>query len=238
MLKENNLSEKDLYAELPELLSGKKPHPGVPVKPSDILKLAADQELRVVQSGDQLLDVIIDSLKRLQEKLRGEITIAQFLWEGSKDAPKPKNEAALCDFIKWQLEEDLRGRGVIVNREVQIHRGGHTDIYVNAVVPRQGKDFYDAVSVIIEAKGCWNPELDNAMETQLLSRYLTDNRCQHGLYLVGWFNCDLWDNNDYRKKQAPKLKTDDAQRQFDTQGEKLAAKGKIVKALVINTSLR
>ena len=60
--------------------------------------------------------------------MQGETTISQFLWEGSKDAPRPKNEPSLCDFIKWQLEEDLRGRGIIINREVQIHRGEQTDI--------------------------------------------------------------------------------------------------------------
>ena len=213
-------------------------HTWVPLKPSDILKLAADQELRVVQNGDQLLEAIIDSLKRLQAKLRGETPIAQFLWEGSKNALRPKNEAALCDFIKWQLEEDLRGRGIIVNREVQIHRGEHTDIYVNAVVPGQGKDLYNAVTIIIEAKGCWHSELANAMETQLLGRYLKDNRCQHGLYLIGWFNCDLWDDTDYRKKQAPKITAEEAQRKFSSEALELSKQGKLIKAIVINTALR
>jgi predicted NACHT family NTPase len=210
----------------------------VPFKPSDILTLAANQEVRVVQNGDQLLDVIIDSLKRLEPKLQGETVIAQFLWEGTKNAPRPKDESSLCDFIKWQLEDDLRGRGIIINREVQIHRGERTDIYVNAVVLGQGNDSYESVTVIIEAKGCWHQDIDHAMETQLLGRYLKDNRCQHGLYLVGWFNCDLWDDNDYRKKQASKSTPEEAQRKFDAQALELSKRDKLIKALVIDTALR
>jgi len=213
-------------------------HTWVPLKPSDILKLAADHELRIVQNGDQLLDVIIDSLKRLQAKLRGETAIAQFLWEGSKEAARPKNEAAFCDFIKWQLDEDLQRRGVVVNREVQIHRGEQTDIYVSAVVPGRGKDIYDAATVIIEGKGCWHPELAHAMTTQLLDRYLKDSRCRHGLYLVGWFNCDLWDDTDYRKGRAPSLTAEEAQRNFEGQAIELLRQGKLIKAVVLDTSLR
>jgi len=213
-------------------------HTWVPFKPSDILTLAANQELRVVQSGDQLLDVIIDSLKRLETKLQGEISIAQFLWEGSKTAPRPRDEPSFCDFIKWQLEEDLRGRGVIINREVQIHRGERTDIYVNAVVLGQGIDTYDSLTLIIEAKGCWHQELDNAMETQLLGRYLVDNNCQHGLYLVGWFNCQLWDDEDYRKSNAPKISLDEARKTFDAQAENLSKEGKRIRAFVMDTTLR
>lgn len=210
----------------------------IPFKPSDILMLAANREVRVVQNGDQLLEVITDSLKRLEAKMQGETSVSQFLWEGSKNAPRPKNEASLCDFIKWQLEDDLRGRGIIINREVQIHRGERTDIYVNAVIPGQVKDFYDSVTVIIEAKGCWHSALDHAMETQLLGSYLKNNRCQNGLYLVGWFNCELWDNKDSRKKRAPKLTVDEARRKFDAQALELSKQGKLIKAVVVNTSLR
>lgn len=213
-------------------------HSWMPLKPAEILSLAANHDFRLVQSGDQLLDVIIDSLKRLGAKLQGEIAISQFLWEGSKDAPRPKDEASFCDFIKWQLEEDLKDRGIVINREVQIHRGERTDVYVNAVVRRRGNDIYDSLTVIIEAKGCWHSELDSAMETQLLGHYLQNNPCQHGLYLVGWFNCDLWDNNDYRKKQAPKVALEEAQRKFEAQALRLSNDGKLIRAFIINAALQ
>jgi predicted NACHT family NTPase len=222
---------------LMEAQANARRHTWIPLNPSEILALATKQQARIVQNGDHLLDVVIDSLKRLEAKLQGEITIAQFLWEGSKDAPRPKDEASFCDFIKWQLEEDLRGRGIIINREVQIHLGERTDIYVNAVVVREEKDFYDSVNVIIEAKGCWHRNLNRAMETQLLGQYLKDNACRTGLYLVGWFNSELWDHSDDRKKHVPKSTLEEAQTKFDAQAVKLSDETKLIKALVINAAL-
>ena len=51
-----------------------------------------------------------------------------------------------------------------------------------------------AVSVIVEVKGCWHPELGTAIESQLAERYLKNNECQHGLYLVGWFSPEEYGN--------------------------------------------
>jgi hypothetical protein len=84
----------------------------------------------------------------------------------------------------------------------------------------------------------WNPDLDVAMENQLVNRYLKDNRCQHGLYLAGWFNCDQWDDNDYRKKQAKKLSKDQAQGKFGGQAVSLSRQGIRVKTLVMDAELR
>src|SRR4029077_10162716 len=36
----------------------------VPARPQDIAKLAADRELRLVQGGDQLIQVLVESLER------------------------------------------------------------------------------------------------------------------------------------------------------------------------------
>ena len=41
--------------------------------------------------------------------------------------------------------------------------------------------------VVIEVKGCWNPELKVSMETQLVNRYLRDNFYTHGIYVSGGF---------------------------------------------------
>ena len=75
------------------------------------------------------------------------------------------------------------------------------------------------------------------METQLLGKYLANNDCQHGLYLVGWFNCDQWDQADYKKNQAPNLTIDEAQKKFDAQALELSNQDKHLKAVVLNTSL-
>ena len=93
-------------------------------------------------------------------------------------------------------------------------------------------------TVIIEVKGCWNPELNDAMKTQLVDRYLKDNQCQHGLYLIGWFYCSQWYDKDPRKKQTPKLSIEEAQKKFDAQADKLSRQGMLIKAFVINTAPR
>jgi hypothetical protein len=58
------------------------------------------------------------------------------------------------------------------------------------------------------------------MEGQLIGRYLKDNpQCSHGLYLVGWYNCDQWDDQDYRKKRSPTLSIDEARERFEEQAK-------------------
>src|SRR5574337_923853 len=135
----------------------------LPPLPQDILRLASHQRGRLVQSGSQLLDVLLDSLKRLESKLQGETPAAIDLWE--ENVYRPKDENRFSDYVKRYLDEDLKQRGVIVNREVQIRRGEapgvgeRTDIHVDALVLGPNGEAYDSVSAIIEVKGCWNREL-------------------------------------------------------------------------------
>jgi hypothetical protein len=112
-----------------------------------------------------------------------------------------------------------------------------TDIHIDAIVKGRDGKAYDAITVIIEVKGCWNKELQHAMQTQLVERYLKENHCQHGLYLVGWFLCDRWDESDYKKADTPKLNMDEMQKQLDAQAVELTQQNRRVKALVIDTSL-
>jgi hypothetical protein len=220
----------------------------LPPQPTDILKLAGDPQGRLIRSGDELLDVLIESLKRLEVKLQGETPAAPYLWnvwkKDKKEMYRPKDENAFSDYVTLHLREDLWGRGVIVNREVEIRRGEgsgkgeRTDIRVNAVVRGSNGKNHDSVSVIIEVKGCWNPERNSAMKTQLVNRYLKDTPCHHGLYLVGWFNCGQWDDEDNRRKKCPKYSIDKEQEKRDAQAAKLSQQGKRIKAFVMNTVLR
>ena len=179
----------------------------IPARPQDIVKLAVDRDLRLVQSGDQLLQVLVESLERFQNLLQGETPEAPFLWDNaSKSDAKPKDENTFADYVKIHLEKDLKLRGIVLNREVRIHSGAHrTDIHVNAITKKHTGESYDSITVIIECKGCWNNELYVAIPNQLIGKYLKDNHCQHGLYLVGWFNCSNWSTDDYRKQNAERL---------------------------------
>jgi hypothetical protein len=213
----------------------------VPARPQDIVKLAADREMGLVQSGDQLMQVLVESLERFQVLLQGEIPEAQFLWDKvDKRSAKPKNEDSFSDYVKTYLDKDLKQRGVIVNREVRIHKGERTDIHVDAVVLEGSGKIYDSVTVIIECKGCWNPELHNAMGDQLVGRYLKDNHCQHGLYLVGWFNCAKWSGRDGRRKKALNLcpTIDNTRQKLTAATADLSRDSTRVKSIVLDASLR
>lgn len=220
-------------------------HTWLPPEPADVLALAARPKARLVQNGDHLLDVLVESLWRLEEKLQGETPMAPALWNETNGFHRPKDEEWFTDYVKQHLQEDLRGRGVILNREVVIRRGEgegrgeRTDLYVDAFVPGSDPEGAKTVSVIVEAKGCWNAGLNTAMENQLVERYLADNpECRHGLYLVGWFNCPQWDETDHRKQRAPRYSLEEGRERFAEQAETLSEQGPHVQAVVVNTALR
>lgn len=212
--------------------------------PRHVLALTQGRTTRLVQNGDQLLEVLIESLERFQGKLRGETPAVFALWNEVGGSYTPKDEERLSDEVKLHLEQDLAERGIVVNREVVIRRGGggrrgeRTDIHVDAIVPGIDRDRYDTVSAVIETKGCWNRELETAMEEQLVDRYLHESECRYGLYLVGWFNCEQWDAADRRKARAPKHGVDAARERFEQQARLVSRGGILVRAVVLDTALR
>jgi len=181
---------------------------------------------------------------RLEVELQGETPAAHDLWnEITKDRYQPKDEMRLSDYVKRYFERDIRDRGIIVNREVQIRQGSgnrpgeQTDIHVDATSQLPGGK-YDRLSAIVEVKGCWNKDLMIAMQTQLRDRYLQDNPSPFGLYLVGWFMCPQWNPNDYRKHDIPQLTLEDARGHFGLQAATLSSGEVHLKAFVLNTALR
>jgi hypothetical protein len=115
-------------------------------------------------------------------------------------------ERALSNYVKRHLEQDLKERGIVVNREVEIRQkeGGEgaatgeiPDLYVSAVSQNSDGNEMKQLVVLIEVKGNWHDELKTAIQTQLVERYLHNNdRATCGLYLVGWFNCQQWDHTE------------------------------------------
>lgn len=210
-----------------------------------MLKFITKRGTRLVQNGDQLLEVVTESLQRLEGKLQGETPAAPDLWNERDDGTyRPKDEEAFSDYVKRHLQEDLEGRGVVVNREVVIRRGEgpgrgeRTDVHVNAVVRDPRVEEHETVTIIIEAKGCWYYHLFKAMETQLVGRYLRDNQCRHGLYLVGWFNCPQWDDEDRRKKTAARRDPREVQERLETRATDLSQENLYIGSVVLNTALR
>jgi hypothetical protein len=215
-----------------------------PQAPETILALAANSQKRLVQTGTQLLDVVIDSLDRLSQKLHGETPAVADLWnQFNRDTFTPKDENHLSDYVKRHLDDDLRQRGIVINREVEIRRapgapiGERTDIRVEAIAPTDRTNEFDKVSVIIETKGCWNAELNEAMQTQLKERYLKEGFCSHGLYLVGWFTCDKWDPDDRRNRRSQRIVLNNLSEQLRNQANTLSQHGTLIKSYILDATL-
>lgn len=215
----------------------------VPITPTAFLNLAHDVRKRTVDSGNQLLDVVLESLERLQVKLQGELPAAKDLWNRALDGSfTPKDEQDLSDYVTRHLKDDLRDRGVIVNREVQIRRGigngtgQSTDVHVDTPAPKGPGGPYELICVIIEAKGNWHPELFSAMSTQLRNRYLRDNQCTNGIYLVGWFSCAKWSDSDKRKSSVPKMSLEEVTDRLSSDARRLSD-GYLIKSYVLNIRL-
>jgi hypothetical protein len=145
--------------------------------------------------------------------------------------------------VKSNLDSLLATRGVIVAREVEIRRGEgagageRTDIHVTAVIPGMEAESRDTVRVIIETKGCWNRELQTAMKDQLVGRYLRDNECRHGVYLVGWYLCDQWTDDAGQRAATPDWSLADARQFFEEQADEMPSDVSI-KAVVLDARLR
>lgn len=209
-----------------------------PPTPGELFAFADQKDARLVRDADELLEAVMESLSKLGTKLQGETPLRQFLWnEVAKNIFRPKDEAAFADQVKLHLQTDLVSRGVIPKREVEVRRGQETDIHVDAVSKKDGGP-YEAVSVIIETKCSWNPGLEKDMESQLAGRYLRDNPCQHGIYLVGWFTSDKWADKDYRRKRLTFSDKNALQERLDAKAAELSKAGIKVRAMILDASLR
>jgi hypothetical protein len=211
-----------------------------PLQPKEFLEITSQPQSVLVRDATELQEVLIDALHALEQLLQGETPAAPDLW----DVFRPKDENHFSDWIKRNLELELRGRGIVAAREVLIRRGEgsgtgeRTDIHVTAMIPGLTEGSYEQVRVIVEAKGCWNQELESAMKSQLAGRYLKDNQCNHGIYLVGWYLCDQWDKDDRRGSATPKWSLQEASQFFNGQAQELSASGLCIQAVVLNTALR
>jgi len=195
-----------------------------------------------VQNGQQLMEVVLRQLRVIEERLHGHTPRSPALWnEGSKCKPKPEND--FSDYLKGELEDALRGHCLILNREVEIRSpaiglGERVDLHVDAFVPGPAGEKIDRIKLIIEVKGCWNPELKTAMETQLVNRYMRDSDCKFGIYLVGWFNCERWSDEDPRRSMTPPISIDEARDILNRQAQSLCEDDLNVASYVMNTGLR
>lgn len=217
-----------------------------PLRSAELLQFMSEPQSTLVRDAGELEDVLVQALEALAAELQGETPAAPDLWDElpGKQKYRPKDEGHFCDWVKRHLDSELQKRAIVVAREVEIRRGEgsgtgeNTDIHVTALVREPGNGGYEQVRVIIEGKGCWHREVKTAMKDQLVGRYLKDNQCTHGIYLVGWYECDQWDTEDSRRKRAPDWSLQEAKAFFENQAQTLSGSGYTVRAIVLNTALR
>jgi hypothetical protein len=173
--------------------------------PTQVLAMAQENARRWIVSDAGLRRAVVNVLRSATDKLQGVNPQVQFLWT---DPPyEPRGEQRLSDWIAGFLQDELRGRGIVVGRETQIRasvtgkgRGESIDLKIDAVAGEhtQGPPI---VTVMIEVKGSWNRDLLTAMESQLLERYLTGSTTQ-GIYLAGYYAADGWNRSDKKRTAA------------------------------------
>ena len=213
-----------------ELLQTTTVHP--PLEPAELHALLRNKDRRIVRDSADLLELILEELKRLQAAMHGMPPQAKFLWDeqrrnGEPSTWRPKHEPDLSDYLARHLKEHLESRGVFTDREVQVRRtspnpsaiGERIDLLCQVSAPENQLPFREPCRVIIELKGPWNADLDTGMRTQL-TEYMGAAKTGCGIYLVSWYPQHEWDIGDWRRdKPASKL----SERQLTTRLAEQAA---------------
>jgi hypothetical protein len=212
-----------------------------PLSPVEIVRVTESPRGLLVQSAQQLADVLVDALRNYERELHGEQTPVRGLWDrqGGGPAFRPVDENALSDDVRHFLSRNLVENGIILNREVEISRvpgapvGKRTDIKVDAVRRTESSEKFGTITAVIETKGCWNPELLKAIKTQLVDDYLVRLAAPVGIYMVGWFDKAKWDATDSRKAGTPDWSIEEVLRRLN---EEVAAlpQAFILRAVVLD----
>lgn len=209
-----------------------------------VMALSENAGRRLVQTGEQLLELLMESLGRLQEELQGELPSVSGLWDHlGRGQYRPKDEQELSDMIARHFRKDLRERGVVAGREVVIRRGGvggapgqRTDVYVTAV-REDGPGRWDPVAAIVEVKGSWHSDVLTAMETQLADDYLARNpECRHGLYVVGWYLCERWRDEPGKRRSRRHGSAEALLGSLSEQAASLSTPERTVRAFVLDAA--
>ncbi len=212
-----------------------------PPKPQEIYDMIQNSASRLIQSGEDLLDILIESLERLEDRLQGRYGYtpgAISLWDHrGRRHFRPKYEDDFSDHVKNHLLFDLNN--IVINREVDIDQRSTPDLLINIINQDASHDQNRIITAVIEVKGSWHQELSTAMHTQLYERYMIPRRLPYGLYLVGWFRSQYWDPTDNRSTSNIEdfESVDDLRAFLEDQAQRLSEEGFRIKSMVVDASL-
>jgi len=211
-----------------------------PLTIKEIFALTDRPGMKLISSADDLLKTLLDTLKKFELELHGAQTPVRSLWDRqeSSNRYRPIEENAFSDLLVCYLQQELGAEGIFANREVEVKRnpgapiGQRVDILVNAVRRAADGRTIDSLFAVIEVKGCWNPELFTALDSQLVRNYMVNLGASVGIYLVGWFDQTHWDPDDRRRGQVPKMSIEEARECLEKQATAVP-KGFLVQAVVL-----
>jgi hypothetical protein len=218
-----------------------------PIPPRHLLQLREDAQRRSVRNGGELLSVLVESLHRFEAMIREHDTV-ELLWnQCAHQTWKPKDEASLSNAMCMHLHSDLKQRGLVLGRELQISQrrsqfgaaGMRLDIAITAV-PSPHDGGRDELKAVIEVKGSWNTGAGADLQAQLVDRYLREHGAAHGLFVVGWFAAQGWDRHDSRRRTGPWRSIEEARIALSQQAADAcsARPGVVVQAAVLDFALR
>lgn len=205
-------------------------------------------EKRLIRTVGELQNLILDSFRRFENALHGAPPSMELWNEVSVSRRKtfdPKDENNLSNCLKRFLEDDLKERGIIADREVQIKpRLGDDpaqliDILITALpIGEDGKPA-SPITLVIEVKCAWNDGVLLDMERQLYKRYLENSELHFGIYVVAYFTCDAWNRmGDARKIQGESRSPIDTLRStLLAQADRLSSSQKLIRSVVIDARL-
>lgn len=184
--------------------------------PEEVVRLGTNPHARYVPDAPALRALVLNSLACAQDEMHAHLPLAPDFWNTKPNRPKTENE--ISDRLARFLRDHIGQPGVVVNREVQINprpggrSGERTDIHVEAL-DSDG----ERLLTVVEVKGAWNPDLDNAMSNQLIARYLVTEPAATGIYLVAWEDPRAWtahDHNEKRRRNRAMTRTAEETRAF------------------------
>lgn len=169
-----------------------------PVPPGTLMEFLARGDARLVRDSAGLLAVLLEQLDQIQQDIHGRASF-RFLWDkepGTKDA-SPKNEDTISDWVAHELRLRLNPH-VVVDREIQVTRRSNAGVGTRIDITASSGGT-DVGRVIFEAKLVNNPELQTAIDNQLVGQYLAPIGITHGIYIVYWTTPKLRPKNWHKK---------------------------------------
>lgn len=171
---------------------------------SQVVELLDNADYRVVRSNDDLLEAILETLRRINDdigddlamlygKPRRERSRGRHMPARKRTKREHLNEDALQAYVKRRLSDLLPGRvldsGAKVEflREDQIRYRRRLDLRVLAPCLDGTQS-----CVIIEIKWSDNRKIGDSLVDQLGKQYVLGEHRTHGVYLVGWSGSCSW----------------------------------------------